>query len=240
LLPSSVFTTIFAVPEATAVTSPFPFTVAAAVFVLLHVTLLLLALAGATAAVKLPALPPTNKASVCGATDTLVTSCLTVTTQVSVKLPSAVFTAIFATPTATAVTSPYPFTVAAAVFVLLHVTPLLLALAGATVAVKLPALPPTDKASVFGATDTPVTGCLTVTTQVSVKLPSAVFTTICATPVSTAVTKPRLLTVATASFVLLHVTLVSLALEGYTVGVSVVVPPTDKASVCATSTSATG
>ena len=65
------------------------------------------------------------------------------------------------------------------------------------------------------------TGMLTVTTQVALSLePSAVVAVIVALPLATAVTRPVLLTVATAVLLLVHVTLLSVALSGVTVAVS--------------------
>ena len=58
----------------------------------------------------------------------------------------------------------------------------------------------------------------TVTVQVAVLLePSAVVAVMVAVPLDTAVTKPVLLTVATDVLLLLHVTLLSVALLGVTV-----------------------
>ena len=60
----------------------------------------------------------------------------TVIAQVAVLFPSSVVTVIFAVPADAAVTNPLSFTVATASLLLLHATVLLLALAGATVAVS--------------------------------------------------------------------------------------------------------
>jgi hypothetical protein len=62
-----------------------------------------------------------------------------------------------AVPAATAVTTPLELTVATEVLLLLHVTLLLVAFAGDTVAVKV-AVWPTVKLNVVGDTVTPVTG----------------------------------------------------------------------------------
>ena len=59
-----------------------------------------------------------------------------VTAQVAVLLPSVVFTVMVAVPAATAVTKPVALTVATAVLLDVQVTALLLALAGASVAVS--------------------------------------------------------------------------------------------------------
>ncbi len=149
------------------------------------------------------------------------------------KPPSAVFTVIVAVPAATPVTTPAELTVATEVLLLVHVTLLLVALAGDTVAVSV-AVPPTDMLAVVGVTVTPVTGTLavvTVTVQVAVKPPSAVFTVIVVVPAATPVTTPAELTVATEVLLLVHVTLLLVALAGDTVAVSVAVPPTDMLAV---------
>ena len=65
------------------------------------------------------------------------------------------------------------------------------------------------------------TDIFTVTAQVAVLFdPSAVLAVIVAVPLDTAVINPVLLTVATAVLLLLHVTLLSVALSGVTVAVS--------------------
>jgi hypothetical protein len=80
--------------------------------------------------------------------------------------------------------------------------------------------------------DTPVTATLaaagvTVTEHVAVLLPSTVVTVITVLPADTAVTVP-LDTVATAGALLLHVTLLFVALEGVMVALRVSLPPTVK------------
>ena len=70
------------------------------------------------------------------------------------------------------------------------------------------------------------TGMLTVTAQVAVLLePSAVLAVMVAVPLDTAVTRPVLLTVATDVLLLVHVTLLLVALLGVTVAVSCKVCP---------------
>ena len=82
---------------------------------------------------------------------------VTVTTQVAVYPPSAVFTVIVAVPAATPVTTPDELTVATEVLLLVHVTLLLVALAGDTVAVSV-VVEPALTLTVVGDTVTPVTG----------------------------------------------------------------------------------
>ena len=72
------------------------------------------------------------------------------------------------------------------------------------------------------------TGMSTVTVQVAVRfVPSAVVAVMVAVPLATAVTTPESLTVATEVLLLVHVTLLSVALLGITVAVSVAVCPAE-------------
>ena len=83
----------------------------------------------------------------------------------------------------------------------------MVALAGAIVADNC-CVPPINIEAVVGDTLTPVTKIgLTVITDVAVRAPSAVVTVIVAVPTEIPVTNPVVLTVATALFELLHVTL---------------------------------
>ena len=86
----------------------------------------------------------------------VINDALTVTTQVAVLLPLAVFTVMVAVPGLTAVTRPFT-TVATAGSLLLQVTVLLVALLGVTVKVKVPVAQPTVRLSVFRERVTPVT-----------------------------------------------------------------------------------
>jgi hypothetical protein len=144
LLPSSVLTVIVALPTDTPVTvqvKPFDETVATAVLLLLHVTFLFVVLAGVMVAVN-ASVPPT--VIVKDGIGKIMLITLTVTVQVAEKPPSTVVTVIIAVPEATAVTVPFnPLadTVATAVLLLLHVTFLLVALEGKTVAVNASVLP---------------------------------------------------------------------------------------------------
>ena len=152
--------------------------------------------------------PPIRIEAVDGDTLTPVTSMgLTVMTEVAVKLPSAVVTVIVAVPTETPVTSPVALTVATAVLLLLQVTLWFVAFAGAIVAANC-CVPPIRIEAVVGDTLTPVTSIgLTVITLVAVLEPSCVVTVMVAVPTDTPVTRPAALTVATAVFELLQVTL---------------------------------
>jgi hypothetical protein len=86
--------------------------------------------------------------------------------------------------------------------------------------------------AVVGDTVTPVTSIgLTVITLVAVLEPSAVVTVIVAVPTDTPVTSPVALTVATAVFELLQVTLWFVAFAGVMVELSCCVPPINMEAV---------
>ena len=119
-----------------------------------------------------------------------------------------------ALPSATAVTTPVWSTVATAVSLEDHVTVLLVALAGATVAVRVPVWPGLSGVS-HRVRETPVTGTAdvsTVTAQAAVLPPSAVVTVMLALPFATAVTTPVWSTVATPELLEAHVTVLLLAI----------------------------
>jgi hypothetical protein len=158
LLPSAVVTVIVALPIDMPVTVPFEDTVTTEEALVLHVTFLFVALYGETVTVKV-ALLPTKRDWVVLSNVTPVTETgpgtETVTAQVAVLFPSAVVTVMDAVPAATAVTVPFD-TVATEVALLLHVTFLFVALAGATVAVKASVFP-TSRDNVVLFNVTPVT-----------------------------------------------------------------------------------
>ena len=136
VLPFDVFAVIVAVPEPTAVTVPSD-TAATLSLLVLHVTLLSVALEGVTVAVSLP-VSPVESLSEEGETDTPVGSTMlsfftTVTFTVAV-LPFFVFAVIFAVPTETPFIVP-PLTVATDSSLDDHVTVLYVAFEGSTVAV---------------------------------------------------------------------------------------------------------
>lgn len=136
--PSAVRTVITDDPVARPVTRPAVLTVATDVLPDVHVTDLLVALAGATVAVSCR-VPSTAIDALVGVTLTPVTGTLedvTVMVLVAVKPPSAVRTVITDDPAARPVTRPAVLTVATDVLPDVHVTDLLVALAGATVAVS--------------------------------------------------------------------------------------------------------
>ncbi|MNF95253.1 hypothetical protein D3C84_779950 [compost metagenome] len=188
-----------------------------------HVTALFDAVAGLTVAVNVAAVPPFNKLSVGWSNVTPVTKVVTVTVLDAVKLPSAVVTVIVAVPLPTGVTTPFA-TVATLALLEVHVTFLFDAAAGLTVAVNVPVAPPVTRFSAGISNVTPVTGVVTVTVHVAVKLPSVVLTVIVAVPLPTGVTTP-FATVATLALLVVHVTALFDAAAGLTVAVNVPVAP---------------
>jgi hypothetical protein len=231
--PSFVVTVIVALPALTAVTVPFE-TLATEVLLLFHVIFLFVALVGATVAVSV-SVPPTIRLEddlfkVTPVTETEVE--MTVIAQVAVLLPSTVVTVMVAVPALTPVTVPFDDTLATAGALLNHVTFLLVALEGETVAVSL-SLPPVAILIDVLSKVTPVTamGALTVTAQVAVKPPSSVVTVMTAFPIAMPVTSPADDTVATAGLSLLHETFRFVASDGSIVALRVSVPPTPSDSV---------
>jgi hypothetical protein len=231
LLPSVVLTVIVALPADTPLTSPLDDTVAMAGALVLHDTLLFVALDGATVALSVSVLPTRSVVELL-LRDTPVTATvgvLTVTVQVAVLLPSALVTVITALPADTAVTKPLWFTVATVALPLLHVTFLFVALDGEILAVKVSVFPTVrevdDLFKLTPVTPTVPPPLVTLTEQVAVLLPSKVVTVIVALPAETALTVPPD-TLATALLLLLHDTFLLVALEGETVALRVSLPPT--------------
>jgi hypothetical protein len=220
----TVVTVMIAVPPASAVTSPVvEFTIATVGVAEDHVTVLFVASDGATVAIRV-SVPPLFRGSAVLFSVTPVTGTVTVTLQIASKLPSLVLTVIVALPPPTAVTRPLEFTVATPAALDDHVTVLVVALAGASVAVRV-SVPPLFRAIVFVFSVTPVTRTgFTVTVQVAVCPPSAVLTVMVAVPTPTELTRP-LFTVATPGALVDHVTFLFVALAGAIVGVRVSVTP---------------
>jgi hypothetical protein len=96
---------------------------------------------------------------------------------------------------------------------------------GDTVAVNVD-VPPTINDKLLELSETPVTGMITVTTQVAVLLPSIVITFMVALPPAIAVTVPLLFIVATLVLSELQVTDGFVAFDGDTVAVNDDVLPT--------------
>jgi len=230
LLLSAVVTVMTAVPALTAVTFPLASTAATALLPEVHVTALFVAFEGLMVAVRV-SVPLTNRLKVFLLSDTLLTWTLfTVTLHVAVLLPSAVLTVIVAVPAFSPVTSPPELTLATPSLFDVHVTVLLVAFEGLTVAVRVDVLP-TFKVIELLLRLTPVTGTVTVTVQVAVLLLSAVVTVIVAVPALTAVTTPSDDTVATLLLLVVQVTALFVAFEGLIVAVRVSLPLTCMSSV---------
>lgn len=172
LLPSAVLTVIVADPTFFPVTTPPEDTVAIVVLLEDHVIDLFVASEGFTLADNDDE-PPTTKLKEDLFKLTLVTGTFffsTVTEHVAVLLPSTVFTVIVAVPTFLAVTSPSEDTVTTEVLLDDHVTLLLVALDGLTLAVNSDVSPSFSVIEVLDR-ETPVTFitfALTVTEHVAV------------------------------------------------------------------------
>ncbi len=214
---------ITAVPEATAVTLPFLSTVATAVALDVHVTVLSSASSGLTAAVRVADSPFLRESSFLSRV-TLVTGTVTVTSQLALAFPAVAL--IVTVPLATAVTLPFSSTVAISSLLLLQ-TILSVLFVGSTVAVRVSDLP-FSRVRVVLLRVTPVAGTVTVTSHSADTSPAVAVIT--ALPPPTAVTLPFSSTVATSSLSLLHTTLSVLSV-GATVAVRVSDLPFSRARV---------
>ena len=214
-------------PAFTAVTLPAPSTVAISVLSELHVTFRLSALSGFTVAVSVSVSPSVRVSSVLSRVTSVTPTTLafTVTLQEAVFPPSSVVTVTTASPAFTAVTLPSPPTVATSVLSELHVTFLLSALSGFTVAVSVSVSPSVRVSSVLSRVTsvTPTALAFTVTAQVP-DLPSAVAVTV-AVPGLRPWTVPALSTVATLRSDDDHATALSDAASGETLADSAADPP---------------
>jgi len=227
LPPSDVLTVTTVVPTILAVTSPLEVTEATDVLPTVQMTPLLVASEGETVATK-DAVLPTWRVNEEVFRDTPVTETVeafTVTEQVAVLPPSAVLAVIVAVPAFLAVTSPSEDTVATEVLFDDHVTSLLDALEGLTVAVNH-VVSPSVMERLEGESVTLVTGTdFTVIEHVAVLPPSAVLTVIVAEPTLLAVIVPSEATEATSGLLDVHVTSLFVAFEGLTVAVRLEVSP---------------
>ncbi len=141
-------------------------------------------------------------------------------------LPSVVVAVIVAVPAETAVTTPLLFTVATDVLLDFHVTVLLVVLLGYIVATNC-SVAPTQMVVLDLFNQMDVANCFTITVHEALRLlPSVVVAVIVAVPAETAVTTPLLFTVATDVLLDFHVTVLLVALLGYTVATSCSVSPT--------------
>ena len=221
---------IFAVPALLPVTVPLLLTVATEVLSLDHVTVLLVAVDGLTVAVILK-VSPTEIVFEVGLTLTPVTATVpvTVTLQVAVFPPSAVVTVIVAVPAFTPVRTPLllSLNLAIEVSLLVHVTFLSVASEGVIFAVSVTVLP-IATVGTDGEIATPVTGLAppsTLNVQEAVYPPSSVVAVTVAVPALIAVTLPFESTLTILLLLVLHLTLLSVALEGEIVAVKVVLLP---------------
>ena len=206
--PSEVVTVIVAVPAEIGVTTPPAETVATAALLELQPTPEFVALVGLSVAVKVPVAPPAVSDRLVGLTVTPVTATVaaaTVTAQLAVFAPSEVVTVIIAVPAEMPVTLPLALTVATDGLLEARATPVLVAPFGEIVHDKLEESP-TARLRVFGLRLTAVTGTVTPTAQLALRLPSWVVTEIVAVPAPTAVTWPVEDTVATPGLLLDQVT----------------------------------
>jgi hypothetical protein len=203
----SLVAVIVADPAATPVINPVPFTVAAAVLLVLHVTtrpVSAFPFASFGVAVSCTVCPVTTPADA-GLTLTDATG-TSVTVTVEAPLFPSLVAVIVTDPAAPPVARPLPDTVAAAVLLLLHVTtrPVsVLPFASFGVAVSC-TVSPTTRLADAGLTLTDATGTVTVTAEVPL-CPSLV-AVIVADPAATPVTSPLPLTVAAVVLLLPHVT----------------------------------
>ena len=169
LEPSAALAVMVALPLDTAVTNPVLLTVATAVLLLLHITLLSVAFSGVTVAVSCKVWPRlVNDAVVLLRVIPVTgTDIFTVTAQVAVLLePSAVVAVIVVLPLDTAVTRPFASTVATDGLLLLHITLLSVELSGVTVAVSCKVWPRLVNDAVVLLRVIPVTGILAAGTVI--------------------------------------------------------------------------
>jgi hypothetical protein len=149
----------------------------------------------------------------------------TYTEHVAVKLPIVAVTIVIPALLVFAVIVP-EVTVATELSLMLHVTSLLVAFDGTTVAVSFSFEPDVRVIEVLSNVNPATATGWTVTTQKSVILPSAiaVILTVPALPVLFAMTTPEL-TVANVLSLVLHVTFLFVAYHGLIVAVSIKLPP---------------
>ncbi|OQB00076.1 MAG: hypothetical protein BWY22_00187 [Bacteroidetes bacterium ADurb.Bin217] len=189
------------------------------------------ALFGNTAAVNV-VVPPTRIASVAGLTVTLDTATSTTSTVIVVETVgfATEVTVIVHVPIATELITP-PDTVATDELLDAHVTDLLVAFVGSTVAVTV-VLSPNVKVTSVWSTVIPVTGvAITLIVAVPTTVPSATLVAVIVTglPIATPVTRPEVETLATAALLDVHVTVLLFVSAGKTVS--------DNCTVSATSIS---
>ena len=190
---------IVAVPFAIPLTTPFASTVAIFLLLVVHVTALLLAEAGAAVALRVTVFPLRIDAEVLLSV-ILVTGCLTVILQDALTpLPSLAFAVIVAVPFAMPLTTPLASTVAIFWSLLVQLRSLLPASSGATVALMATVFPAKTTALVLSSVIAE-TGLVTVTWQTAeTPVLSVASAVIVAVPAATAVIMPIPSTVTTFS-----------------------------------------
>ena len=196
---------IVTVPLLMPLTTPVEETVATALLLVVHFTVLLFALEGPTVAVSVAVFPLLSVKAVLFSVR-LVTGCLTVTLQVAFfPLPSAAVAVIVAVPLLTPLTSPAEETVATELSLVVHFTVLLFASEGPAVADSVDVAPLLTVRDVLFSVRL-VTGCLTVILHsANTPLPSLAAALMTAVPFAAAVTFPLLLTAATPGLPLFQV-----------------------------------
>ena len=207
-----------AVPTFFAVTTPFE-TVAIVWSEELHVTVLSVASDGFTVAVSVTVSPALSDAVVLFSITEVTSVATTVIWHVAVLLPA--LAVMVAVPTFFAVTTPFK-TVAIVWSEELHVTVLSVASDGFTVAVSVTVSPALSDAVVLFSITEVTSVATTVIWHVAVLLPA--LAVMVAVPTFFAVTTP-FKTVAIVWSEELHVTVLSVASDGFTVAVSVTVSP---------------
>ena len=190
---------IVAVPFAIPLTTPFEVTVAIFLLLVVHVTALLLAEAGAAVALRVTVFPLRIDAEVLLSV-ILVTGCFTVILQNALTpLPSLAVAVIVAVPFAIPLTTPFASTVAIFLSLLVQLRALLPASSGVTVALMVTVFPTKIEALVLSSV-TAETGLVTVTWQTAeAPVLSAASAVTVAVPAATAVTRPFWSTVTTFS-----------------------------------------
>ena len=140
LRPFEVFTVIVAVPLLTALITPFCVTDTTSLSLVYHLSDLSVVSLGAIVALRVYDLPVSRVRAVLLSL-TEVAGCSIVTLQVFLKPPSTVFTVIVTVPSLTGVTTPLCETLAIFSSLVYHLTALLLASEGLTVALRVSVFP---------------------------------------------------------------------------------------------------
>ena len=222
-----------AVPALTAVTVPSLPTVAISVLDDDHTTVASSALPGVTFAVSFPVAPRVSVSAVLSSVTVSTRIGFTVTMHVAVLPPSCMVAVIVVSPALCVVTVPSLSTVATSGLDDDHTTVLPSALLGVTFAVSFPVSPRVNMSVSLSSVIFSTGLCIVLTVTVhSAVLPPACAVML-AVPALTAVTVPSLPTVATDVSDDDHFTVLSSALSGATVAVSILVLPGSIVSVVA-------